>query len=71
MHTCENSYRRIKYLYLYLLFYFVQAEEATVAAVVMRTPDYDKLLEYGLDQRVAEKLDEIYKVPYRFMSTAR
>ena len=28
----------------------------------MRTPDYDKLLEYGLDQRVAEKLDEIYKV---------
>jgi hypothetical protein len=48
---------------------FDQAEEATVAAVVMRTPDYDKLLEYGLDQRVAEKLDEIYKVPYRFMST--
>jgi hypothetical protein len=48
---------------LYLLFYFdEQAEEATVAAVVMRTPDYDKLLEYGLDQRVAEKLDEIYKV---------
>jgi hypothetical protein len=37
----------------------------------MRTPDYDKLLEYGLDQRVAEKLDEIYKVPYRFMSIAR
>lgn len=33
-----------------------QAEEMT-----MRTPDYDKLLEYGLDQRVAEKLDEIYK----------
>ena len=33
-----------------------------VEEVVMRTPDYDKLLEYGLDQRVAEKLDEIYKV---------
>lgn len=32
-----------------------------VEEVVMRTPDYDKLLEYGLDQRVAEKLDEIYK----------
>ena len=33
-----------------------------VEEVVMRTPDYDKLLDYGLDQRVAEKLDEIYKV---------
>ena len=30
----------------------------------MRTPDYDQLLEYGLDQRVAEKLDEIYKVKW-------
>ena len=39
---------------------FEQAEEAAV--VEMRTPDYDKLLEYGLDQRVVEKLDEIYKV---------
>jgi len=37
-----------------------QAEECAVD--VMRSPDYDKLLEYGLDQRVAEKLDEIYKV---------
>lgn len=37
-----------------------QVEEAA-AAVVMRSPDYDKLLEYGLDQRVADKLDEIFK----------
>jgi hypothetical protein len=55
-----------KIFYFYLLFYVEQAEEGTVAAVVMRTPDYDKLLEYGLDQRVAEKLDEIYKVPVHF-----
>lgn len=28
---------------------------------VERTEDYPKLLEYGLDKRVATKLDEIYK----------
>jgi hypothetical protein len=55
----ENNKKNILFLFIILV---DQAEEATVAAVVMRTPDYDKLLEYGLDQRVAEKLDEIYKV---------
>lgn len=28
---------------------------------VERTPDYPKLIDYGLDKRVAGKLDEIYK----------
>lgn len=28
---------------------------------VERTEDFPKLLEYGLDKRVATKLDEIYK----------
>ena len=27
-----------------------------------KTPDYKKLIEYGLDAKVADKLDEIYKV---------
>ena len=27
-----------------------------------KTPDYAKLIEYGLDAKVADKLDEIYKV---------
>ena len=27
-----------------------------------KTPDYAKLIEYGLDSKVADKLDEIYKV---------
>ena len=27
-----------------------------------RTADYSKLLEYGLDSKVADKLDDIYKV---------
>lgn len=26
-----------------------------------RTPDYTKLLEYGLDKRIAGKLDDIFK----------
>jgi hypothetical protein len=50
------SFKRQKKLSTDIVF-MQKAEE-----VVMRTPDYDKLLEYGLDQRVAEKLDEIYKV---------
>lgn len=31
------------------------------AAAEERTPDYEKLLEYGLDAKVAGRLDEIYK----------
>ena len=27
-----------------------------------KTPDYKKLIDYGLDSKVADKLDEIYKV---------
>ena len=27
-----------------------------------KTEDYAKLIEYGLDSKVADKLDEIYKV---------
>jgi len=27
-----------------------------------KTADYQKLIEYGLDSKVADKLDEIYKV---------
>ena len=27
-----------------------------------KTEDYSKLIEYGLDSKVADKLDEIYKV---------
>ena len=27
-----------------------------------KTADYKKLIEYGLDAKVADKLDEIYKV---------
>lgn len=27
-----------------------------------KTADYSKLIEYGLDSKVADKLDEIYKV---------
>lgn len=27
-----------------------------------KTPDYKKLIEYGLDAKVADKLDDIYKV---------
>ena len=27
-----------------------------------KTPDYSKLIDYGLDAKVADKLDEIYKV---------
>ena len=27
-----------------------------------KTPDYRKLIEYGLDSKVADKLDDIYKV---------
>ena len=30
--------------------------------VVERTADYDKLIESGLDSKVADKLDQIYKV---------
>ena len=29
-----------------------------------RTSDYSKLLEYGLDSKVADKLDDIYKVKH-------
>ena len=29
-----------------------------------RTADYSKLLEYGLDSKVADKLDDIYKVKH-------
>ena len=27
-----------------------------------KTPDYKKLIDYGLDSKVADKLDDIYKV---------
>ena len=29
---------------------------------VVRTPDHAKLLDYGLDQKVADRLDEIFQV---------
>ena len=29
-----------------------------------KTADYSKLIEYGLDSKVADKLDEIYKVDF-------
>ena len=32
-----------------------------------KTPDYKKLIDYGLDSKVADKLDDIYKV--RFIHT--
>ena len=31
-----------------------------------RTADYSKLLEYGLDSKVADKLDDIYKVKHLY-----
>lgn len=34
-----------------------------------KTPDYKKLIDYGLDSKVADKLDDIYKV--RFIHTDR
>ena len=33
-----------------------------------RTADYSKLLEYGLDSKVADKLDDIYKVKHLYKS---
>ena len=35
---------------------------ATAAVGGEKTEDYSKLIEYGLDSKVADKLDEIYKV---------
>ena len=32
-----------------------------------RTADYGKLLDYGLDSKVADKLDDIYKVIRPFL----
>ena len=29
---------------------------------VVRTPDHAKLLDYGLDQKVADRLDQIFQV---------
>ena len=51
----------------------LQTERAVMAATVAdslagldiskdKTADYKKLIEYGLDAKVADKLDEIYKV---------
>jgi hypothetical protein len=38
---------------------------------VDRTEDYAKLLEYGLDEKVAGKLDEIYKTGTFFCAKVR
>lgn len=37
------------------------AEESMKVESVERTEDYQKLIDYGLDEKVAAKLDEIYK----------
>lgn len=39
----------------------VPEEPMKIEQDVERTEDYQKLLEYGLDEKVAAKLDEIYK----------
>ena len=42
----------------------VQGMTDSLAGLEMseKTGDYKKLIEYGLDAKVADKLDEIYKV---------
>lgn len=36
-------------------------EEGQEPSAANRTQDYEKLIEYGLDSKVAEKLDDIYQ----------
>jgi hypothetical protein len=37
-----------------------ETDETTPDANVERSPDYHKLIEYGLDEKVSARLDEIY-----------
>ena len=41
------------------------SESLNVLDLKDKTADYKKLIDYGLDSKVADKLDDIYKVSHR------
>ena len=52
------------------------SESLNVLDLKDKTADYKKLIDYGLDSKVADKLDDIYKVSHRqylmiFISNSR